>query len=255
MYSLKTCLSAALVGLLSCSFLVAQDTLRVAAAADLQPVLPALVAQFEHASSMKVAVSYASSATLATQIINGAPFDVFLAADLSFPQKVIAAGLADESTPTTYARGTLVLWARNDQLHGPLTMHLLGSPAVAHIAVADPVHAPYGRAAIAALHGLGLFDGLQSKLVYAENIAQAAQFAASGNAQCGLISLTQAETQTLRSAGMYIAVPADVYPAIEQGAIVLRHAPRHQQARNFLQYVLSPDGQKLLKAGGLMHAN
>lgn len=246
---------AALVGFLGCGILAAQTTLRVAAAADLQPVLPALVSQFEQTSHRKVAVSYASSATLATQIINGAPFDVFLAADLSFPQQVIGAGLADESTPTTYARGTLVLWARNDQLRGPLTMQFLSSPAVTHISVADPLHAPYGRAAIAALHGMGVFDSLQPKLVYAENIAQAAQFAASGNAQCGLISQTQAETQTLRNAGTFIAVPASAYPPIEQGAIVMRRAPQHEEAQKFLLYVLSPAGQKLLEAGGLTHVN
>ncbi|HUZ03973.1 MAG TPA: molybdate ABC transporter substrate-binding protein [Acidobacteriaceae bacterium] len=237
--------------LFGCSFVAAQTTLRVAAAADLQPVLPPLVTQFEHATGMQVAVSYASSATLATQILNGAPFDVFLAADQSFPQRVIAGGLADETSPVVYARGTLVLWARNDPLHGPLTMLYMSDPAVKRIAVANPQHAPYGRAAIAALHGLKSFDTLQSKLVYAENIAQTAQFAESGNAQCGLISQTQAETATLRAVGTYIVVPATAYPAIEQGAIVLRHAPQHAAAQKFLQFVLSPDGQKLLAAGGL----
>ena len=247
-------LVACLPFLLFCSFLTAQTTLRVAAAADLQPVLPSLVSQFEHSTGVHVAVSYASSATLATQILNGAPFDVFLAADQSFPQKVIAAGLADEAAPVTYARGTLVLWARIDQLHGPLTMQFLTSPAVTRIAVANPSHAPYGRAAIAALHGLALFDALQGKLVYAENIAQAAQYAASANTQCGLISQTQAETAALKNVGTYIAVPANTYPAIEQGAIVMRHAPQHADALKFLQYVLSADGQKLLTAGGLTPA-
>jgi molybdate transport system substrate-binding protein len=250
-YKPKQILLACLFSLLACNFLAAQTTLRVAAAADLQPVLPSLVAQFEQSTGMHLAVSYASSATLATQILNGAPFDVFLAADKSFPQRVITAGLADETAPVVYAHGTLVLWARKDQIHDALSMQLLLRPAITRIAVANPNHAPYGRAAIAALHGLGLFDKLQNKLVYAENIAQTAQYAASGNTQCGLISQTSAETATLRSVGTFVVVPATAYPPIEQGAIVLRHAPQHAAAVKFLQFVLSPDGQTLLAAGGL----
>jgi molybdate transport system substrate-binding protein len=240
--------------LFCCGLLAAQGPLRVAAAADLQPVLPSLVSQFERSSGAKVAVSYASSATLATQILNGAPFDLFLSADRSFPQKIVAAGLAEGTAPVVYARGTLVLWARKDALSGPLTMQVLLRPSVTRIAVANPTHAPYGRAAIAALHTLGLYGPVQGKLVYAENVAQAAQYAASGNAQCGLVSQTQAGTADLRNVGVYIAVPATAYPPIEQGAVVLRHAPHHAAAQRFLQFVLSPLGQKMLAAGGLARA-
>jgi len=237
-----------------CGLAAAQTPLRIAAAADLQPVLSALAAVFEKANGVQIAVSYASSATLATQILNGAPFDLFLAADTSFPQKVIAGGRAVESAPIVYAQGTLVLWARKDVLHAPLTVHFLSDPNVSRIAVANPAHAPYGRAAIAALHGLGLYDVLQSKLVYAENIAQAAQIADSGNAQCGLISRTQAETATLRADGNYIAIPASAYPPIEQGAVVIKDSPQSAAAQNFLHWVLSPQGQSLLAAGGLQRA-
>ena len=131
-------------------------TLRIAAAADLQPVLPSLIHNFEKSSGAKVEVSYASSATLATQILNGAPYDIFLAANLAFPQKVAAANLAEESAPITYAQGSLVLWAHHGLFHHGLTMQSLTSPTVHRVAVANPVHAPYGAAAMAAIQSLGL---------------------------------------------------------------------------------------------------
>ncbi len=167
-------------------------TLRIAAAADLQPVLPALIDQFEKQTNKKVEASYASSATLATQILNGGPFSLFLSADLSFPQKVVAAGLADSAEPVPYARGTLVLWARNDSPVQPLSIDSLRNPSLRTVAVANAEHAPYGRAAKAALEKLGLTEALKGKLVVAENIAQAAQYADSGNADVGFISLTSA---------------------------------------------------------------
>ncbi len=232
----------------------AQTPLRIAAAADLQPVLPTLIASFEKSSGVKVAASYASSATLTQQIINGAPFDLFLAADKKFPQKIIAAGDALETAPTGYAKGTLVLWTSKSTAPSSLAMQWLSHPAVQRISVANPQHAPYGRAAIAALHGLGIYASVQGKLVYAENIAQAAQFATSGNAQCALISKTMALAPALRTSGVFIAVPASSYPPIEQGAVVIRRATSAAAAEKFLQWVLSPQGQQLLKAGGLSPA-
>jgi len=244
-----------LFSLLSCGLVSAQNPLRIAAAADLQPMLPSLLSVFEKNSGIHIAVSYASSATLAAQILSGAPFDLFLAADMSFPQKVIAGGRAEESAPVMYARGTLVLWARKDTLHGvPLTVQFLSDPKVKRIAIANPAHAPYGRAAIAALHGLGVYAALQSKLVYAENIAQAAQYAASGNAQCGLISQTLAESAALRSSGAYVAIPASDYPPIKQGAVLIKDAQQSVVAQKFLQWILSPQGQSLLAVGGLVRA-
>ncbi len=140
-----------------CLYAYAQQnsTLKIAAAADLQPVLPALIEEFEQQSHQKVEASYASSATLATQILNGGPFGLFLSADLSFPQKVAAAGLADSAEPIPYARGTLVLWARNDSPVQPLSIDSLRSPALRTVAVANAEHAPYGRAAKAAIREAG----------------------------------------------------------------------------------------------------
>lgn len=234
------------------AMLLAQDkTLLIAAAADLQPVLPKFVSNFEKNTGLQVKASYESSATLATQILNGAPFDLFLAANRAFPQKIIDAGLAVEPQPITYARGTLVLWARSNVLHSSLTMQSLTAASVHRIAVANPVHAPYGTAAMAAIRSLGLTAILQPKLVFAENIAQTAEFGHSGNAECALISKTIAMTPAMQQAGSFIIVPADTYPPLKQGAVILRNAANRQAAIDFLAYMQSDDGRNLLSANGL----
>ncbi len=225
--------------------------LKIAAAADLQPVLPALIDQFEKQSSTRVDASYASSATLATQILNGGPFSLFLAADLSFPQKVVEAGLADSAEPIPYARGTLVLWARSDSPVQPLTLATLRSPSLKTVAVANAEHAPYGRAAKAAIEKMGLTDVLSGKLVIAENIAQTAQYADSGNAQVGFLSLTSALTPRLSASGKYVTVPEQDYPAILQGAVVLKNGPAANEAHRFLAFLLSPPIRKQLAERGL----
>ncbi len=240
------------ITLLPAMLLPAQNqTLRIAAAADLQPVLPAFVSTFEKATRTKVEVSYASSATLATQILNGGPFDLFLAANRAFPQKIVDAKLALESQPVTYARGTLVLWARQGVLRDPLTMQSLTDASIHRIAIANPVHAPYGAAAIAAIHSLGLTAALQPKLVFAENIAQAAQYAESGNADSALISQTIAITGTMRSLGRFVPVPQHAYPPIEQGAVVMRNSRNQQAALDLLRYMESPAGRARLQSSGL----
>jgi molybdate transport system substrate-binding protein len=227
------------------------SSLKIAAAADLQPVLPALIVQFEKQTSKKVDASYASSATLATQILNGGPFSLFLSADLSFPQKVVDAGLADSTAPVPYARGTLVLWARNDSPLQPLSLDSLRGPSLRTVAVANAEHAPYGRAAKAAVEKMGLTDTLKSKLVIAENIAQAAQYADSGNADVGFISLTSALTPRLSSSGKYVEIPQDDYPPILQGAVVLKNGAQAAEAHQFLDFLLSPPVRKELSERGL----
>jgi molybdate transport system substrate-binding protein len=233
------------------SFAQKDTTLRIAAAADLQPVLPALIDQFDKQTNKKVEASYASSATLATQILNGGPFSLFLSADLSFPQKVIAAGLADSAEPVPYARGTLVLWARNDSPAQPLSVDSLRNASLRTVAVANAEHAPYGRAAKAALEKMGLTEALKGKLVVAENIAQAAQYADSGNADVGLISLTSALTPRLSSSGKYVEIPEDDYPPILQGAVVLKNGADAAVAHQFLDFLLSPPIRKQLAERGL----
>lgn len=244
-----------LLALLLLAPLSAAQNLRLAAAADLQPVLPPILAQLESQTHIHVDASYQSSATLATQIQNGAPFDLFMAADMSFPQRLVSEGLADGDKPVPYARGTLVLWVRNDSPFGQLSVNTLRDPALKTLAIANAEHAPYGRAAEASLKSLGLYDQLKPKFVVAENIAQTAQYVDSGNAQAGLISLTSALTERLRANGHYIAMPRDSYPPILQCAIVLKNSSKRTQAHQVLEFLLSPPIQKELAAHGLQPAN
>lgn len=231
--------------------IAAAQNLRLAAAADLQPVLPPVLAEFEAKTHIHVDASYQSSATLATQIENGAPFDLFLAADMSFPQHVISAGLGETAQPVPYARGTLVLWARNDSPFRDLSVDTLLKPELKTVAIANPQHAPYGRAAESSIKSLGLYDPLKPKLVVAENIAQAAQYVDSGNTQVGLISLTSALSERLHAHGHYFVMPRDSYPPILQGAIVLKHSSHKADAHRLLDFLLSPPVEKELSARGL----
>ncbi|QNI34916.1 molybdate ABC transporter substrate-binding protein [Alloacidobacterium dinghuense] len=231
------------------------QSLRLAAAADLQSVLPPILAQLERQTHIHVDASYQSSATLATQIQNGAPFDLFMAADMSFPQRIISEGLADADKAVPYARGTLVLWVRDDSPFRQLSVHTLSDPALKTLAIANAEHAPYGRAAEASLKSLCLYDQLKPKFVIAENIAQTAQYVDSGNAQAGLISLTSALTERLRANGHYIAMPRDSYPPILQGAVVLKNSSNRTQAHQLLEFLLSSPIQKELAVYGLEPAN
>ena len=228
--------------------------LHVAAAADLEPVLPAVLEQFEKATGIHAEATYKSSAVLAQQIINGAPDDIFFAADTSFPQKVIDAGMATESSPVPYARGTLVLWARNGQsfLNGkPITLRALRHPGLHSIAIANPQHAPYGRAAQTAIQNMHMEQALRPKLRIADNIAQAAQYAESGNAQVGFLSLTSARTPRLSEDGTYITVPADLYPPLLQAAVVMKRAPNPQGAEKLLDFMMTPRVRAVLAMKGL----
>jgi molybdate transport system substrate-binding protein len=245
------CVIAVLCFVNSSEAQTARQTLRIAAAADLQPVLPTLLSEFESQTGIHADASYQSSATLATQIINGAPFDVFMAADTSFPERVVAAGLAEETQPIAYARGTLVLWTRNDSRFHSLSIDSLKDPALKSLAIANPEHAPYGRAAQAALMHLALYDALKPKLVIAENIAQTAQYVESGNAELGLISLTSAVTPLLRTSGHYVLVPQDAYPPILQGVVILKRPSGTQTAHRFIDFLALTPVQQQLQAAGL----
>jgi molybdate transport system substrate-binding protein len=246
----------AFLSLLSISSVHAQQPLHVAAAADLGPVLPPILDQFQQATGIHVEATYQASAMLSTQIQNGAPFDLFLSADLSYPKRLIdagfadAAGSADSTTPITYARGTLVLWTRNDSHLRP-SLDLLRDPSLKRLAIANPDRAPYGRAAVAALTALKLYDDLKPRIVTAENIAQTAQFVESGNADAGLISLTSALTPRLSAAGAYFVLPRDLYPPIEQGAVIVSKTTQRAAVHKLLDFLLSAPIQAQLAKSGL----
>jgi molybdate transport system substrate-binding protein len=245
-------LVVAIASALPCCF--AQPAARevhVLAAADLQPVLPSLADAFEHATGIKLVVSYGSSATLATQIVNGEAADLFLAADFSFPEKVVAAGLADSGMPIAYARGTLVLWARKDSPLQPLTQNTLLEGKFTSLAIANPEHAPYGRASVEALNRFKIYAAVQPKLVIAENIGQTAQFVESGNAQLGMISLTAASTERFKQEGSYILIPPSTYFPLQQCAVVMKKSEHGADAHAFLDWLRSAPIQKNLKQYGL----
>jgi molybdate transport system substrate-binding protein len=232
----------------------AQKQLHVAAAADLQPVMPVLASAYEHATGIKLVVSYGSSATLATQILNGAPMDIFLAADFVFPEKIVAANLSEMKEPAAYARGALVLWARKDSPLQPITIDSLTDHRATRIAIANELHAPYGRAAVAALRNLNIYDKVAPHLVIAENISQTAQFVESGNAQLGLISMTTASTEHFKEIGSYVRVPDAVYPELRQCAVVMKKSPRRAEAHAFLNWLLTPAVQANMSKLGLAPA-
>jgi molybdate transport system substrate-binding protein len=225
--------------------------LHIAAASDLQPVLPALAEAYEHATGVKVIASFGSSATLTQQLTNGDPQDLFLSADYVHPEQLVAAGLTTSNAPTPYARGVLVLWARNDSPAQPLSLDVLTSPKVTKIAVANSQHAPYGLAATKALESLHLADKVAAKLVVAENIAQTAQFAESGNAQVALISLTIASSPHFRELGTFVRFSPHSYPEIRQCAVILKSSKNQAAAQDFLNWLTSSAIQQNLTKFGL----
>ncbi|HEY0308608.1 MAG TPA: molybdate ABC transporter substrate-binding protein [Acidobacteriaceae bacterium] len=214
-------------------------TIHVAAAADLQPVMPLIAAGFEKETGIHVAVSYGSSSSLAAQIINGAPTEVFFSADYSFAERVVAANLTDTPAPILYAKGTLVLWERKDGPFQPLTLTALTNPALKSVAVANPLTAPYGMAAVAAMKHLHVYEKVVPHFVQAENVAQAAEYADTGNSQLAFISLTLAKSARMTQTGTYVVIPDSQYPEIRQCAVVMRKAAHPAEGRRFLEYVLS----------------
>ncbi len=244
------------VSLLVASFLVFAATgaarptpieLNVAAAADLSSALKQLATSYEQKTGVHLKLSFGSSGMLTQELQNGAPFDVFLSADMDYPRQLVAAALADGDTLTKYARGKLVLRTPSDS---PLDLHqgmtVLLDPSVKKIAIANPQHAPYGRAAMAALKHSGLYDRIKDRLVMAENVAQAAQFVESGNAQAGFVALAHARALEISGKGKYWEVPAEDYPPLDQGAVVLTHSQHKREAADFLRYLKSTEALELL---------
>ena len=217
--------------------------LRIAAASDLATCMPALSAGFDGETS----VTIGASGNFYAQIRNGAPFDVLMSADTGYPQALAAAGLADGSSMVVYALGQLVLWSADPGLKTAEGLALLTAPAVRRIAIASPEVAPYGRAAKAALQQAGLWERVQSKLVYGENAAQTMQFVESGNAQLGLVSRAHVKE---RPNGWVL--PANSYPPLEQGAIVTTLGKRHPDAARYLQFLRSERGRALLSGCGFL---
>ena len=214
----------------------------VAAAADLSSALKDIAGTFEKRTGVTVKLSFGASGALTQQIQNGAPFDVFFSADMDYPQHLIDLGDADSASLYQYAVGKLVLWVSADSpLKLDQGMKILLDPSVKKIAIANPQHAPYGRAAVAALKHYGMYDQLATRLVLGENVSQAAQFVESGNAQAGFVALAHAIAPGMQDKGKYWAVPADAYPPLAQGVVLLSKATHKKEAQQFLEYIKSND--------------
>jgi molybdate transport system substrate-binding protein len=224
----------------------------VAAAADLSSALKEIGDRYEKKTGTTVKLSFAASGALTQQIRNGAPFDLFFSADMDYPRQLIASGDADGASLYQYAVGKLVLWVPADS---PLDvehqgMNILLDPSVKKIAIANPQHAPYGRAAVAALKHTGMYDRIADHLVLGENISQAAQFAESGNAQAGFVALAHAASPAMRGKGKYWIVPQDAYPPLTQGVVILSHSQHKKDATDFLEYFKTKEVGDLLKTYG-----
>src|SRR6266853_577159 len=220
MKAIRLCLA---VCLLVSADAAGQQPLRIAAASDLQPVLPALIAQFEREAAEHIDVSFGSSGNFYAQLQNGAPFDLFFSADIDYPKRLESSGLTAPGTLIEYATGRIALWTRTDSgLDLGRGFAILSDPRVRRIAIANPEHAPYGRAAVAALRHEHLEEQLRPRLVLGENISQAAQFVQSGNADVGIVALSLALAPAMKEKGSYVEVPAADYPAIVQAAVILQ---------------------------------
>jgi len=230
----------------------AAQEITVAAAADMSAALPQLAAAYTKQTGLTVKLVFGSSGNLASQIRNGAPYDVFLSADEDYPRQLIADGLAVQNTLYRYAVGRLVLWVPTDSSLdlSKQGMAALLDPSVKKIAIANPAHAPYGRAAEAALRHFEIYDRVSSRLVLGENVSQAAQFVESGNAQAGLIALSHALAPSLKDKGRYWTVPLDAYPTLNQAAVVPSKSKQQDAARKFLEFLRGPEATALLASYG-----
>lgn len=226
--------------------------IRIAAAADLKFAMRELAGDFQKSTGIQLDVTFGSSGNFFSQLQNGAPFDMFLSADIDYPKKLEAADLTEPGTLYPYASGKIVLWLPQDSKIdlAKLEWKALLDPSIQKIAIANPEHAPYGRAAIAAMRAAGLYEQLKSKLVYGENISQAAQFVQSGNAQAGILALSFAVSPALRD-GKSWTIPAQQYPQLLQGAVVLKNAANKTEALRFLGFLKTDVAKAILQKYGL----
>jgi molybdate transport system substrate-binding protein len=216
---------------------VAQE-ITVAAAADLQFAMQDVAARFQKATGKTVNLTYGSSGNFFQQIQNGAPFDVFFSANLDYAKKLEAAGLTVPGSYYQYAKGKIVIWVRNDsKLDLSSGMRVLLDPSVKKIVVANPQHAPYGQAAVAAMQNDKIYEKVKDKFVLGENISQTASFVVSGAADVGIVALALALSPNMKDKGRYVEIPSGEYPPIEQACVILASSNNKETAGQFLSFV------------------
>lgn len=233
------------------SMSVHAEKITIAAAADLKFAMDEILTTFKKSNSgEEVDVVYGSSGNFNTQIQQGAPYDVFFSADIGFARELVKSGMA-ASDVKPYAVGRIVLWsARQDATR--MTLDSLTDPKITRIAIANPKHAPYGRRAEEALRASGLWEKLEPKLVYGENIAQTAQFVQTGNAQVGIIALSLAVNPELASKGGYWLIPDKLHAPLEQGFVITRRAAGNGLAKKFADYMDSKPARAVMTKYGFI---
>ena len=228
----------------------------VAAAADLQFAFQDVAARFQKETGKNVELIFGSSGNFYTQIQNGAPFDAFFSADIDYPKKLEAAGLTEPGTLYQYATGKIVLWVSNDsKLDLGQGLKVLLDPTIRKIAIANPEHAPYGRAAVAAMRHDNVYDKVAGKFVLGENISQTATFVASGSAEIGVLALSLALAPAMKQKGRYAEISADEYPPLDQAAVILKSSRQKEIARQFIDFLKTPPILELLRSYGFSVPN
>ena len=229
------------------------EEITIAAASDLNFAFKEIVAEYEKVTGNHVRLSLGSSGNFYAQIQNGAPFDLYFSADIAYPRKLEEAGLTVPGSLYQYAVGRIVLWAGKDSpLEISKGLEILREPAIRKIAIANPKHAPYGRAAVVAMEYAQVYDRVKDKLVLGENISQAAQFVESGAADVGIIAMSLALALPMQAAGHYWEIPADAHPPIEQGAVILKGVKSQASAKTFLSFIQGAEGQAMMKRYGFV---
>ncbi len=230
------------------------EELTIAAASDLNFAFKEIVSDFEKATGTHVRLSLGSSGNFFSQIQHGAPYDLYFSADIRYPQKLEQTGHAVPGSLYKYAVGRIVVWTpkASSVPVSQVGMDALLDPSIKKIAIANPKHAPYGRAAIAAMEHFKMYDRVKEKLVLGENISQAAQFVESGSADIGIVALSLASAPAMKEAGQYWEIPAASHPVLEQGAVILAGARNPQAAMAFLDFLKGPEGRQVMAGYGFV---
>ena len=233
------------------SFSAHAEKITVAAAADLKFAMTEIVASFKSSNpGEEIDVIYGSSGKFHTQIQQGAPYDLFFSADIAFPRELMKRGLA-ASEVKSYAVGRIALWStRLDATK--MRLEGLTDPKIIRIAIANPKHAPYGKRAEEALRASGLWEKVEPRLVYGENVAHTAQFVQTGNAEVGIIALALAVNPELAAKGGYWLIPDNLHEPLEQGFIVTKRAERSALAKRFSDYMASTSARSVMTKYGFL---